>query len=128
MITSDDRTNLIWDWCRDAYLRLANKRLSFPKNTDITKTYQWRYLKALERKFVEWEFNDVLCKAFIDVAIINAKKLKLFDKGLSIFLMKDLLSKCYNELTEKAHRNNDVITIISHPKKWLVNELENSNF
>jgi len=122
MATTVDRIHLIWCWCCDAYLRIAGRRLSLQKDTDPTKTYQWRFLTALNKKFDEWEFDDALCKAFIDVAVRYAKRRHLLNKGLSIFLQGNLLQECHDELRAQDRKGEDILHILRRTKAWLVQQ------
>lgn len=102
MITADSiEEQDVWVWCSDAYLRNGIK-LRLPQCLDHTKTYQWRYVRALTNKFVEWEFNRETCIKFIDVAVKYAKDLKVLNKGLSIFHQHNMLKICYNKLQESS--------------------------
>ncbi len=101
--------------------------MSFPEGTDPRKTYQWRHMEALERKLVEWEFDDTLCKAFIDIAIRYAKDRRLLNKGTSIFLQKNLLAECYTRLREQAVKQDDVVSILGRTKTWLDAQVAASN-
>jgi len=91
----------VWLWCSDAYLRHGIK-LRLPECSDHTKTYQWRYIKSLTKKFNEWEFNTGTCLKFIEIAVKYAKELKVLNKGLSIFHQSNMLNICYKKLTEST--------------------------
>lgn len=119
MTTTVDRIYQVWYWCRDAYLRIAGRRLNLPKDTDHTKTYQWRYMEALQRRFEQWEFDDQLCVAFIDVAVRYAKERRLLGKGLSIFLQGNILDECHASLRNQARKDDDVLAILRRTKQWL---------
>jgi len=102
----------LWDYCRLAYSKYGIK-LSFPANTDPTKTYQWRYLQALDKKCTDWGFNDDLIQTFIDIVASYAKSKGILCKGLAVFHQSNVLQICYNELQarEKADiQRGDVIT------------------
>lgn len=92
----------VWLWCSDAYLRHGIK-LRLPECSDHTKTYQWRYIKSLTKKFNEWEFNEGTCLKFIEIAVRYAKELKVLNKGLSIFHQSNMLNICYKKLSESAN-------------------------
>ncbi len=119
MITTADRTSLVWHWCRDAYLRIGGRCLELPKDTDPHKTYQWRYLCALDKKLAEWGFDNDLARAFIDTAVRYAVRRKLLSKGLSIFGQKNLLDECHKELCAASRKQDDVVTILGRTRKWL---------
>lgn len=87
----------VWSWCFDAYL-LEGIRLRFPKSSDYTKTYQWRYVKAITKKFNEWNLNEESCKKFISVAVEFARRKRVLRKGLSVLHQKNIMQLCYDEM------------------------------
>lgn len=118
MTTTTDRIMTIWQWCHDAYLR-RGRRLSFPKKTDPTKTYQWRYLEALERRLSEWGFDDDLAKRFIDVAAAYASERGLMAKGLAIFFQSNILAVCYRRLQEELVRIDQTLDTIGRAQSFV---------
>lgn len=115
---SDDRILTIWDWCFQAYLR-HGRRISFPKGTDPTKTYQWRFARSLANKIDEWEFDDDTARQFINVAVKYAKNKGLLNKGLAAFHQSNMLQVCYDEL-QKMQRNRDrTADILSDSHRWV---------
>lgn len=127
MITTTDRIYTIWQWCRDAYLQHGNRRLSLPPETDPTKTYQWRYLESLNKRFTEWGLSDKLCKEFIKTAVCYAKERKLLNKGLTIFLQNNILGECYERLRKYADCVTDIVSILRKTKLWIDNQVKESN-
>jgi len=118
MTATADRIQTIWHWCCDAYLRRGH-RLSFPRGTDPTKTYQWRYLEALERQFHTWDFDDALCRRFIDIAAAYATERGLIRKGLSIFFQRNLLRVCYDRLRADEDRHASILEALASSHAWL---------
>ena len=119
MTTTADRIRIVWEWCCAAYLQYGNRKLSFPRNTDPTKTYQWRYLQTLEHKFREWEFDDTLAKAFIVIGVKYAVRHKLMNKGLAIFHQSNLLKVFHDQLCKAAAFAKSTIGIVANTKSWL---------
>ena len=122
MTVTADRIQTLWKWCCDAYLQRGHK-LSFPRGTDPAKTYQWRYLEALGQKFVEWDFDDDLCRRFISVTAAYAKERGLVHKGLSIFFQRNLLQVCYDRLRAEEDRHASVLDSLASTHDWLAEQV-----
>ena len=115
---SDDMIMTVWEWCSEAYLQLGH-RLAFPANTDRTKTYQWRYLRSIATKFVEWEFDDQTSKQFIETAARYCKNAGLLCKGLAALHQSNLLQVCYDEMQKKIDSSRSHADSIRATNIWL---------
>lgn len=118
MTVATEHIEQVWHWCRRAYLR-HGINLSFPKNTDPTKTYQWRYLSALATRLEEWEFDDRLSVRFVDTVVGYAKRRGLLRKGLSIFQQSNLLRVCYEQLRIADANEQANIETVARTRRWL---------
>lgn len=107
----------VWEWCLNSYLQRGLK-LSFPKDTDPTKTYQWRYCQKLSDKLDEWKFDEETAKYFIDTAISYARNTKSFKKGLSVLHQGNILELAYSAIIDRTPFDSFVRT-----KRWLDNQL-----
>lgn len=94
----------VWQYCFESYLRRGIK-LKLPNAKDYTKTYQWRFIKAITKKFKEWEFDQDTSKRFIDIAIDHAKELGVINKGLAVLHQQNMMSICYKKLKNEADSN-----------------------
>lgn len=103
----------VWEWCFDIYLK-HNIRLKFPKNTDYTKTYQWRYVKSICNKFNEWEFDRDTAIAFIEIAVAYAKELKVLEKGLAVLHQGNMLNICYERLRSKDNDKENLLARLQY--------------
>lgn len=121
---NEDQVQVVWDWCSDAYLRYG-QRLTFPSATDKRKTYQWRYAKALARKFDQWGFDDSTSRKFIDIAVGHAKHIGVLRKGLAVLHQSNMLDICYKKLQEQSDRNMQEVDSITSMKKWFDNMVGN---
>lgn len=116
-ITDDDIME-VWDLCSECYLQ-NGYRISFPSNTDPTKTYQWRYLKAITNKFIEWEFDEATSKQFIQIAIQHCKEQGIIRKGLAALHQGNMLQICYDKLKRQDNSNKQNCETIKHIHQWL---------
>ena len=122
---TEDRILDVWQWCSEAYIQYGRK-LTFPAHTDPSKTYQWRYAKAIAQKFEEWDFDEPTAKKFIGIAIERSKILGIMHKGLAALHQKNLLDLCYKILQEECKNNNQDIELIKFTKDWLSGRAQNS--
>lgn len=122
MITEQE----VWQWCFESYLR-HNIKLKLPIAKDYTKTYQWRFVKAITDKFNDWDFNNDTCKRFIDIAVTHAKELGVLHKGLSILHQHNMMDICYKKLKSENERSDFILEKIIDTKRFL-ESLKLSNY
>ncbi len=115
---SDERIYEILQWCNDCYA-LYSYKIQFPKGTDPSKTYQWRYLRSLAQKFEEWQFTDETIHKFLNITINHAYGLGILNQGLSVLHKNSMLEVCYKKLQTdiKQHEQNSGSVEFIH--KWL---------
>ncbi len=111
----------LYKLCSEAYSQNGIK-LKFPKDTDPTKTYQWRYLKSLDSKFKKWNFNDEDRLHFIKYAIGYAKKHKTLHKGLSIFHQSNIMDLCYEDAIKHRNKFENNAKLVLRQHRWLLNQ------
>ncbi len=114
---ADDRVMAVWEWCYDVYLQ-HGVRIAFPTNTDPHRTYQWRFVSSITKKFSEWGFDDHTAKRFIEIAIDQAKKRGVLRKGLAALHQSNMLDICYKIITSQQHDNTDQIKSLTLMKRW----------
>jgi len=121
----DDEILKIWDWCFEAYLQ-QGMRITFPKNTEPSKTYQWRFAKSIARKFREWEFDDATCIKFISIAVAQAKQRRVLKKGLAALHQSNMLDICHKILTSQDNDNKGQLESLISMKSWIDKQIGNS--
>jgi hypothetical protein len=102
-----------WKWCQEAFAAQGVK-LTFPKNTNPQKTYQWRYVTKLAQKIDEWELDKPTARAFINIAVGYMKEKKLLHKGLSVFFQGNMADVCYDRMqkhTSAADKRTEQLRI-----------------
>lgn len=117
----------VWELCVDIYLLECNMKLAFPAGTDPTKTYQWRYAKAIAAKFDEWNFDEQTSKKFITIAVQHCKQVGCLRKGLAALHQSNLLKICYDKLQMTADSNESSIQSIKTIHQWLSNKFVNND-
>lgn len=113
-----ERVQAVLGWCSQAYLRHGHA-LKFPERTDPKKTYNWRYLTAIAKKFDEWEFDDATAEKFVNIAVDYAAERKLASKGLAVLHQANLLAECYKRLKLAADDSNHYLAALEADVAWL---------
>lgn len=116
---NNERLLGLWQLCRTSYLRHQNRAIDFPKGTDPTKTYQWRYLQALDRAITEFGLDEGITAKFIDIIAKYGHSRRLEAKGLAIFLQRNVLEICYEQLKKEHDSIEQTISIISMAHQFL---------
>lgn len=121
---SNDKIMTVWEWCSDAYIQ-QGIAINFPANTEPSKTYQWRYIKAIAVKFDEWGFDENTARQFIKVAVKHCKDIGVMRKGLAALHQSNLLQICYDNFQKQYENDNQSINSIENIHKWLVGRSNN---
>ena len=115
---ADDRIIQVYGWCKDAF-RQHNRTLTFPKNTDPKKTYNWRYITSLAAKIDDLKLDDLTAQYLILSVADYANEMKLFNKGLSIYFQSNVIEICLNKLNKEDSANKKLIGSIRDSYCWL---------
>jgi hypothetical protein len=88
------------------------RMISFPKKTDPTKTYCWRYLANFLEKADELELGDEILPRIVDAVVAHAKEQGLLHRGIAVLDQKDLFDVCYARFERDARSESNLITEI----------------
>lgn len=102
----------LFKYCQEEFSN-AGFRVSFPKHTDKTKTYKWRYLEGFIKKVDEWELSDRAARLLVSAMIKWAKKNNQLKKGLSLLASDQILEIGHEAIQGKlasTERTVDTIT------------------
>ena len=113
----------VWDWCREIYLQQGKIKLSFPKGTDPTKTYQYRYVQQLATKLSEWEFDEPTSRRFIEIAVAYARDKGLLHKGLSLMCQKNLLEIAHKRLEREKEQDSGILSELERIHAWVASKI-----
>jgi hypothetical protein len=108
----------VWNWCVNSYYR-HGVNLRFPANTDCTKTYQWRYVTALSRKFDQWGFDEAEKERFIDLVAGYCQDHGLLRKGLSVLHQQNLLDSCYKQMQQQHGLAASAADVLASSERWI---------
>lgn len=119
---SDSEILEVWQLCSKAYLQ-HGVRIKFPEGTEPCKTYQWRFIKAITRKFKEWQFDVKTSEQFMDIAIAQAKQRNALNKGLSALHQPNMLELCYEILTKRNKQREKIVDSLNDMKIWFDSQI-----
>ncbi len=108
-----DRVITFHDWFADAYRRVTGRRISFPSNTDPTKTYQYRSVKKFAERVAEWNISDGAVKFLIEEVIKYSKEQRLLSRGVAVLNKADLLEECYGRMQNYMEQFSQLLTEIA---------------
>lgn len=120
-LIKDDQIYTVWHICQDVYKNLGYD-LNFPKGTDPKKTYQWRYLTSIVKKFKSWDLDENEIEAFIKIAANQVKISGLLHKGLSVLHQNNLLDVSYERLKKSSRNSEQNSCLIIKNHKWLLRQ------
>lgn len=90
VIGSPDRILRIFKYCQIAFNRVGIN-VSFPKNTDPSKTYKWRYLENFDRRISDLQVSDDTILKILNAIVDHAVKHKQLRKGLALLAVDQIL-------------------------------------
>jgi len=103
--------------------RKKGKMISLPKNTDLTKTYLWRYLKnfydrCLEENLSEDEIPFAL-KGLVDASAADGS---LHRNGITVLDRRDLLSLGIKRIEKEIRKENTMLNDLIRSYDYLIRE------
>jgi hypothetical protein len=115
-----------WKWCQEAFAENGIK-LTFPKNTNPQKTYQWRYITKLTQRIDEWELDRATAKAFIYFSVSYMKEKKLLHKGLSVFFQGNMADVCYDRMQKQLTNADHNLERIRNAHTFVMSRCNNKS-
>ena len=113
--------DMVFAICQNIYKEYGID-LRFPKARDVKKTYQYRYLVSICKKFSNWNFDDKEVNRFLRIAIGNSFRQKTINKGLSALHQKNLLDISYEQMissmNDRRQVNNTFESIMNFLEKY----------
>jgi len=115
---SPKRIMAFFKYCQEEFSN-AGFRISFPQNTDKTKTYKWRYLVGFAKKIDEWELSDRAAKMLISAMVRWAKKNDQLKKGLSLLASDQILEIGHAAIQGKLAGNNRTLDTVIEDMRFI---------
>ena len=99
---ADSKVFTVYSWFQTEMCKVGRK-IKFPKCSDKTKTYQFRWTKNFVNKcYNELDLNDEIVYFLISDMVGYAKNQKLLNKGTQILCMSNIIDICYQGLENMA--------------------------
>lgn len=96
-------------WLQSA-MRGAGRNIKFPKCSDRTKTYQFRWTKRFcERCYNEFDLDDKTVNALVYEIVRYAKSHKLLDRGTQVLSLGNVADICYETITDMMDEERSII-------------------
>ena len=91
---SDSRVFTVYSWFQSEMIR-AGRKIKLAKNTDQTKTYQFRWTKSFIKQCNYLGLDDKTIRMLIVDVVDYAKKRNLLNRGTQILCMSNITDICY---------------------------------
>lgn len=95
----DSKVFTVYSWFQSEMQR-AGRKIKFPKCSDKTKTYQFRWTKSFLTKCGELGLDDKTLRILIGDIVNYAKAKKLLDRGTQVLCMGNVTDICYQGLQD----------------------------
>lgn len=106
----------------------CKRYINFPKNTDPTKTYAWRYLQNFVRRCEEQDIEDDLIPEMVN-AIVHASNRdgSLARRGIAVLDQRDIISVGIAKLEREAQQEQEGIDEIKRSYAFLLKQKTERN-
>jgi len=98
---ADSRVFTVYSWFQSE-MRRVGRKIKFPKCSDKTKTYQFRWTKSFVKKCIELGLDDKIIHILIADIVNYAKSKRLLDRGTQILCMGNITDVCCKGLQDLA--------------------------
>jgi hypothetical protein len=105
---ADSKVFTVYSWFQSE-MRRVGRKIKFPKCSDKTKTYQFRWTKSFVKKCNEMELDDKIIHILVTDIVNYAKSRRLLDRGTQILCMGNITDVCYQGLKDLA---DDEVSLI----------------
>jgi hypothetical protein len=95
----DSKVFTVYSWFQSEMQRVGRK-IKFPKCSDKTKTYQFRWTKSFVSKCDEMGLDDKVVRILIGDIVNYAKAKKLLDRGTQVLCMGNITDICCQGLQD----------------------------
>jgi hypothetical protein len=90
-------------------LKKYGRFISFPKKTDPSKTYIWRYISKFIDNYDQIGLEDDEMPGIVEAVVQEAKKTGLLRCGASVIIKVDLLAVCNKKFENDNNEENKTI-------------------
>jgi len=106
----------------------AGRRIKFPRCSDKTKTYQFRWTKSFTQKcYNELELNESFIRILVFDIVDYAKQRKLLNKGTQLLCMNNIVDICCKSLENLAADEASLIEELRSSREFLYSQVADKN-
>ena len=121
---TDSSVFTAYSWFQSAMLA-AGRKINFPKCSDKTKTYQFRWTKAfVNRCYNDLGIDDKIMKALVYDMVIYAKSERLLNKGTQILSLANIADICFKSMSEMMNEELSLIREIRSCHQFINDQLD----
>jgi hypothetical protein len=118
----DPKIAKLWSIYQSAMWYVAGRRVNLPKNTDPTKTYQYRWMQGFDKQLHVIGAGDALAEKMIYAVVRWAKSRNKLQMGASILAMQKVLQICHESLIKERHAVVDFGRELLDSKNFILRE------
>lgn len=124
---TDTKVFTVYRWFQ-AEMRSIGRNVKLPKCRDLTKTYQFRWVKSFTQKcYQEWDLNDRIVGILIKDVVNYANRQKILNKGTQILTMSNVIDICYQGLKELSDDEASLINELDSCHQFLIGQANDKN-
>lgn len=124
---TDSLVFTVYSWFQSA-MHGAGRKIKFPRCSDKTKTYQFRWTKKFcDRCYNEFGLDDKTVKALVYEVVGYAKSRKLLDRGTQILCMGNVADICYETITSMMDEEQSLIYEMQSCHRFLYDQVSNKD-
>lgn len=105
-------------------LKRYGRNISFPKDTDPSKTYSWRFLSKFIDDYDKLGLDDSMMNPIIEQLIREADHRKMLRCGISILSKFDLLQLAHDKLKYELQQQKHIIDEIIKSHQFVSTQLD----
>tara|TARA_R100001244_G_scaffold25113_3_gene25521 strand:+ start:28715 stop:29386 length:672 start_codon:yes stop_codon:yes gene_type:complete len=120
---ADSQVFTVYEWFQAA-MKIAGRKTNFPRCSDPTKTYQFRWTKAFVTRCTnELEIDDKVMKALVYDMVAYAKREDLLNKGTQILSLSNIADICHHSIVNMMNDESSVIREIRSCHQFLLDQV-----
>lgn len=124
---TDSLVFTVYSWFQSA-MHSAGRNIKFPKCSDKTKTYQFRWIKRFcDKCYNEFGLDNKTVKALTYEVVRYAKSHKILDRGTQMLSMRNIADICYETITDMMDEEQSLINEMQSCQRFLYSQVDDKD-
>lgn len=124
---TDSLVFTVYSWFQSS-MRNVGRKIDFPRCSDKTKTYQFRWTKRfVDRCYNELHLNEEIIKYLINDIVSYAKRRNLLAKGTQLLCMKNIVDICCHSIKQMVDDESSLIEELRSCRDFLLEQTNDKN-